>query len=264
MFHKIGFIGAGNMASAIINGIQAAGISGNNILVYDVDTDKTSALQKKTGCVVCPNGSEVMCNAEITILAVKPDKVMPVLQELRPKSTGRRLVSIAAGISASTLLEATDARIARIMPNTPALVGQGMIVISANTNYSDEELEDLKALFQCVGRVEVVPDKLMDVVTGCSGSGPAFVYLFIEALADAAVLEGAPRELAYTLAAQTVLGSAKMVLDSSEHPGKLKDNVCSPGGTTIAGVYALEESGFRAAAMEAVIAATEKSKEMGQ
>lgn len=263
---KIGFVGAGNMASSIIKGITKNEILPQNVFVFDIDREKTAALCHAGGLVQCAEMSELVRNSEIIFLAVKPNVIYSVIEEIRGYSSDKAFVSIAAGCSVKDLRSAFGApvRLLRVMPNTPALAGEGMCAVSSDHTLLEQELSAVLRLLSTIGLVEILPDYLMDAATGLSGSGPAFVYLFIEALADAGVLEGLPRPLALEMAAQTVLGSAKMVLESGKHPGQLKDEVCSPGGTTIEGVFALEDSGFRAASMHAVHAATEKSRQMGR
>lgn len=257
---KYGFIGAGNMAGAMIRGAISHGISNQNIYVCDLDPAKAQA----TGAQVLENAVSVVNAADITILAVKPYVVKDVLLQIAPVLGKKALVSIAAGWTSQRLsacLEA-NAHILRVMPNTPLLVGEGAIALSLDNTLSKTEFEAVKAFFNMLGKVCCVHETVMDAVTGLSGSGPAFVYRFIEALADAGVMEGLTRDTAYLLAAQTVLGSAKMVLETNEHPGKLKDAVTSPAGTTIRGIYALDRCGFNGAVMQAVHEAAERSRQM--
>jgi len=264
---KLGCIGVGNMGGALIGGYL-----GENPAAapdtYLFDTRPDAAFPGKT--VVCASVREVAENSDILILAVKPNVVNAVLREARPHlKAGAILVSIAAGISLSSIESALaghtggPVKAIRVMPNTPALAGAGMSALSRSRAITDEEFAQVKAIFDAVGRSEEVSEGLMDAVTGVSGSGPAYVYLFIEALADGAVCAGMPRDKAYLFAAQTVLGSARMVLETGLHPGALKDMVCSPGGTTIDAVRTLEDSGFRGAVIRAVMAAAEKSKGLG-
>ena len=199
------------------------------------------------------------------IMAVKPNIMESALEAVRESLPADSvLISIAAGISLKKLAFYTgpETKIVRVMPNTPAMVGEGMASVSPNVNVTEAETADVVAIFSSFGKAVVTDEKLIDAVCGLSGSGPAYVYMFIEALADGAVREGMPRQMAYTFAAQTVLGAAKMVLETGRHPGALKDDVCSPGGTTIEAVRTLEESSFRAATMNAVIASAEKNKSL--
>jgi pyrroline-5-carboxylate reductase len=261
---KLGVIGAGNMGMAIINGYIKSGAVAADILVYD---DYKKGIDKEiSGIAECASIEELVEGADIVLLAVKPNVIDEVLEQVEKKYTGKAvIVSIVAGITISYMegkLGKTS-KIVRMMPNTPSLVNEGMSVACRNANVTKEEFEDILAVFRGIGLAEEVPEYMMDVVTGLSGSGPAFVYIFIEALADGAVMNGLPRDKAYRFAAQTVLGSARMVLETGIHPGQLKDMVASPGGTTIAGIKSLEENGFRNAVMAAVTSATIKSKELG-
>lgn len=264
MSKTIGFVGAGNMGKAIMNGIIKAGIaSPQDIVVFDVYPPSLDAVQTELGVTTTSSEKEVVQKSDIVILAVKPNNIAEVLTTIKEEiSADKIIVSIAAGVTLERLSANVPekTKIVRVMPNTPALVGEGMSALSCNTYVTKEDQAELLAIFRSFGEAEVVGDYLMDVVTGLSGSGPAFVYMFIEALADGAVAEGMSRANAYKFAAQTVLGSAKVVLETGKHPGELKDMVSSPGGTTIAGVKSLENDRFRAAVMNAVVAATEKSR----
>ncbi|MCI5897939.1 MAG: pyrroline-5-carboxylate reductase [Firmicutes bacterium] len=265
---KIGFIGVGNMGSAILKGYLAANPGcETNIKAFDADSKKTEALAEEFGITAVSSVKDAVSGADLVLLAVKPncmEAVLPEAAESREKNC--LVVSIAAGISLAYLERflGSDAKLIRVMPNTPALVGESMSALCGNRNVTDEDFACAKAVFDAVGRTEEVQESLIDSVIGVSGSSPAYVYMFIEALADGAVAEGMARDKAYVFAAQAVLGSAKMVLETGLHPGALKDAVCSPGGTTIESVCALEESGFRASVMQAVRAAAEKSREMGK
>ena len=264
MSKTIGFIGAGNMGKAMMSGIVKAGIaSSQEIIVYDVYLPSLDAVQAELGVMTASSEKEVVQKADIVILAVKPNMISEVLHTIKVNlSDDKILVSIAAGVTLERLSAdlSEKTKIVRVMPNTPALVGEGMSALSCNSYVTKEDQQELLAIFKSFGEAEVVSDSLMDVVTGLSGSGPAFVYMFIEALADGAVAEGMSRPNAYKFAAQTVLGSAKVVLETGKHPGELKDMVSSPGGTTIAGVKSLENDRFRASVINAVVAATEKSR----
>lgn len=267
MSKSIGFIGAGNMGGAIIGGIVTNGMTAaDNIVVYDKNAEAAAAVAAKYGTKAATDIS-IAAAADIVVLAVKPNVLYDVIAQIREsvKETAT-VVSIAAGQSIEKIESAfgKKIRLMRVMPNTPALVGEAMSALSANELLDDdsESKADVVKIFQSLGRAELVPERLMDAVTGVSGSSPAYVFMFIEALADAAVLGGMPRAQAYTFAAQSVLGAAKLVLETGKHPAELKDMVCSPAGTTIEAVRVLEERGMRSAVIEAVNACIEKSKGM--
>lgn len=263
---KIGFIGGGNMGSAMMSGIVKTGVRcPEDVMVYDVYAPALEKLKAELSVNTTDSVEELIGASEIIVLAVKPQVLPAVLKAHSAKITADKLViSIAAGVTLTRLTELLSEahKIVRVMPNTPAMVGEGMSGICVNENVTAEEKQEVLEMFQCFGKAELVPEKLIDAVVGVSGSSPAYVYMFIEALADGAVREGMPRSQAYTFAAQAVLGSAKMVLESGKHPGELKDMVCSPAGTTIDAVAALEESGMRAAVMNAVHVAAEKNRNM--
>lgn len=263
---KIGFIGAGNMGGAIIGGAVSSGLlSGADIKVADRDDDKLNELKNKFGITIAENNVDCT-DCDMVFLCVKPNVLREVISEISEISSKKTVfVSIAAGQSLekiSDMFARDDIKIVRVMPNTPALVGEGMSAVCANSNVTKNELACVTDILKSFGRAEVVSESLMDTVTAVSGSSPAYVFMFIEAMADAAVAGGMPRDKAYTFAAQAVLGSAKMVLDTGMHPGALKDMVCSPGGTTIDAVAVLENKGMRSAVMNAVKACIEKSKSM--
>ena len=275
MEKKIGFIGCGNMGSAMIGGMTGAGRTGEEKASAMVPADQvvascaseTSAREKAgaLGIEVTTDNRKVAEFADILFLAVKPNLFESVIPQIAEAVTEDMcVVSIAAGqtIAAIEKLFGKKIHLVRAMPNTPALVGEAMSALSPNDAVTDEELSEVKALFESFGKAEIVPERLMDAVIGVSGSSPAYVYLFIEAMADAAVADGMPRAQAYKFAAQSVLGAAKMVLATGQHPGELKDAVCSPGGTTIEGVAALEEAGLRRAVIAGQRACVKKSKEM--
>lgn len=263
---KIGFFGAGNMGKAIINGIVEAKIAAaNDIYVNDKHQPAVDKICEELH-VVAKSQSEIAKEANIVILAVKPNIVPIVLEENKSHfSKDTIIVSIAAGVSIEAIENVIGKKhkVVRVMPNTPALVGEGMSALCFNNNLTDIDQKTVCEVFNSFGKADVVGEYLMDAVVGVSGSAPAYVYMFIEALADGAVVCGMPRPAAYEFAAQTVLGSAKMVIETGMHPGVLKDNVCSPGGTTIAAVNSLEKDGFRSAVINAVVAAAQKNKEMG-
>ena len=263
---KIGFIGCGNMAQAMIGGIVKSGIfSGRDIIVSDLNKENLAAAKKKYGIETAANNSQCAEKADILILAVKPNLYERVISEIRGMAKKDVVVvTIAAGRSIESTEKAfgREIKVVRVMPNTPSLVGEGMSSLCINSLITEEELQEIVGIFESFGRAEVVDEKLMDVVTSVSGSAPAYIYMFIEAMADGAVLDGMPREKAYKMAAQTVLGAAKMVVETGRHPGQLKDEVCSPGGTTIEAVATFEEKGLRNAVITAMRRCTKKSKEM--
>lgn len=263
---KIGFIGCGNMGSAMLSGMLESGkIKPQDILVTDKLLASRVNTQKKYGVDIAASNIELAMIADIIILAVKPQFYEEVLSEIKGAIWPEKiLVSIAPGKTLAWMEEqiGKPAKIIRTMPNTPALVKEGMMGVCANKNVGKDELELVCKLFHSFSKTEIVPESLMDVVTAVSGSSPAYVFMFIEAMADAAVEGGMPRKQAYTFAAQAVLGSAKMVLETGIHPGELKDMVCSPGGTTIQAVRVLEEHGMRAAVMDAMKTCIDKSRNM--
>ncbi len=261
-----GFIGSGRMAAALIRGMLRAGTArAESISASDPLELPRAALAKETGITVTDSNTVIAQRSDVIVLAVKPQSMPHVLEHLRRDLTPEHLVvSIAAGVSMATLSVGLNdhSRIIRVMPNTPALLGEGASAycLSEHAWPSDEAI--VRSCLESVGRAFRVPESLLDAVTGLSGSGPAFVYVMIEALSDGGVRVGLPRDIATALAAQTVLGAARMVLETGEHPGVLKDQVASPGGTTIAGLHALERAGFRAALIDAVEAATRRSAEL--
>ena len=261
-----GFIGSGKMATALIRGMVRAGAARTEaILASDPYESARAALAAETGVAVHDSNVRVAQQSDVLVLAVKPQSMTHVLEQLRPVVTREHLViSIAAGISLATLAGGlgTDRRLARVMPNTPALLGEGAAGYCLGPHVRDQDDAIVKSCLEAVGRAYRVPETLLDAVTGLSGSGPAFVYVIIEALSDGGVRVGLPRDVATALAAQTVLGAAKMVLETNLHTGVLKDQVTSPGGTTIAGLHALERGGLRAALIDAVEAATRRSVEL--
>jgi len=258
--HKIGIIGMGNMGSAIAKGI-AGSFPYENIFIYDIDPEKSKEFP---GIRSTPYIDEVIESSTILIIAVKPDRVNEILLKLTDYNG--IIVSVAAGIKLETLLKTagTDKKIIRAMPNTPAVSGCGMTVLSPCDNLLHQETSAAEDIFSTTGKVLVLDEKYMDAVTGVSGSGPAYVFTFIQAMADGAVKMGIPRDYALTLAAQTVYGSAKMFLDKSENPIKLRDQVASPGGTTIEAIHILEKAGFSGIIINAIEAAALKSKELGK
>lgn len=277
---KISCIGSGNMGVALMKG--AAGIAGGgNIGFADAELSKAKEAAELTGSVVYQSNTEAAANGDYIFLAVKPQVLRAVLEEIAPpvierlhKGQAPVLVSMAAGWSIKKIQDTVSARnardtapprvpTARIMPNTPALISQGMIALAASDEVPSEKMRELETILGAAGMVDRVDEKYFDAVTGLSGSGPAFVYMFIEALADGAVRAGLPRDKALRYAAQTVLGSAAMVAQTGKHPAELKDMVTSPGGTTIAGLAALESGAFRGTVMRAVEAAWQRAAELG-
>ena len=260
----LGFIGSGKMASALVQGVvQSGAIARDRILVSDVHAPSAEKLATSTGVVLARTNAQAASAAKALVLCVKPHDALAALREL--DCAGKLVISIVAGLPIAALQDAAgkDARIVRVMPNTPALVHRGAAAYALGPGASEEDTALTEKIFGSVGKVVAVKESLLDVVTGLSGSGPAYIYLAIEALCDGAVLMGLPREMALQLAAQTVLGSAAMVLETGLHPAVLRDQVTSPGGTTIAGIEALEAGGARAAFIDAVRAATERARELG-
>ena len=269
MIRTIGMIGTGNMGSAILRGIVDADyVKASQLIVYDVSKRKMREIREDIpGLREAADCMEVAEQADLIILAVKPLYVQEVLDEIRNGLRGKAVLSIAAGWTVGMLEKAlrdTGATWLRVMPNTPALVGEGMTALCDDTTFSQEDFDFAKGIFDAVGKTRVLPERLFDGVIAISGSSPAYVYMMIEAMADAGVREGLPRTYAYEMAAQSVLGSALMVLSSGTHPAALKDAVCSPGGTTIEAVAALEKNGFRNAILEAMRVCAQKSREMSK
>lgn len=266
MNKKIGFIGCGKMAQAMIKGMLASGITPSENVKVSAKTKTTlDSAKEKFSVLITQDNKEVARWADILFLAVKPDIHKDVILEIKEEIAMHTvIITIAAGISLATLEQEFGARVKaiRTMPNTPSFVGEGMSALCPNSRIIPTELESVITLFESFGKVEVISESLMDSIPAVSGSSPAFVYMFIEALADGAVKNGIPREQAYRLAAQSVLGAAKMVLETGLHPGVLKDQVCTPGGATIEAVSALEQHGFRSAVMQAMEQCTEKTKNL--
>jgi pyrroline-5-carboxylate reductase len=265
---RIGFIGAGRMATALAKGWLSAGlISAHNCRASDPVPDIRNAFSAATGIATSADNREAATSCNVILLAVKPQDMNAVLAELRGIVTKEHLIiSIAAGFPISGLSQGLGQglRLIRVMPNTPALIQCCAGGYAAGSGATSGDVAFVDRLMNVVGRAFDVPEELLDAVTGLSGSGPAYVYTIIEALSDGGVLMGLPRHVATSLAAQTVFGAAKMVLDSGSHPAVLKDQVTSPGGTTIAGLQALEKCGLRSSLIEAVAAATRRSQELGK
>ena len=264
----VGFIGAGRMATALARGLIASGaVSGERILACDVSAQACSRFSAETGALTVADPAAAWDKAGVVVLAVKPQQMSEVLQAGREHARAAHLVvSVAAGVTLQTLAQGlgSDRRVVRVMPNTPCLIGAGASAYSLGEQATAEDGELVRAMLATVGIAVEVPETLLDAVTGLSGSGPAYIYQVIEAISDGGVRMGLPRDVATQLAAQTVLGAARMVLETGEHPGVLKDAVASPGGTTIAGLHALENGGLRGCLMNAVEAATRRSQELGR
>ncbi len=261
----IGFIGAGNMATALMQGMIAGGRSASDLMAYDISEARRRAMADM-GVAVAESVEALAGACELLVLAIKPKDTAALLESHKAALQKTALLSIVTGWTQQMLTAALpDAvGVGRSMPNTPARVGEGVIALNANHGFVEAQFALVQRTLTPCGRIVVVPEMLFDAVTAVSGSGPAYVYLFIEALADAGLRQGLARETAYTLAAQTALGAAKMVLETGLHPGALKDSVASPAGTTIEAVYALEKAGFRGAVMDAVDACARKAAQMGK
>lgn len=262
--YRFGFVGAGNMAGALIQGMLKGGMMASQMIAYDPDASKMEQL-RAIGVATAVDAASMAPQCEVLVIAVKPRFMQGVIDGLQ-KSAVNNVLSIVLGWTQDMLAQGfpNAMGVAHCMPNTPAAVGEGVFVFNDNHSFSTEAFAKLSEDFSLCGKVLQVPEYLFDAVTSISGSGPAYVYMFIEALADGGVRQGLPRDTAYTLAAQTVLGASKMVLDTGMHPGALKDAVSSPGGSTIEAVYSLEESGFRAAILKAVDACASKAAKMGK
>jgi len=262
---NIGFVGSGRMGGALIKGIISKNFNTNQIYVFD--PDKGEEISKRFDIHLSKNNSTLVENVDIIIIAVKPNNIFYVLDEMsRAVDDSKLIISIAAGVRLDDIKYhlKNNGRLVRVMPNICALVGQSASCIFRGPKATSDDLEAAIALLSLVGKTAVINDEsLMDVVTGLSGSGPAYIFAAIEALADGAVKMGLDRQNAILLAAQSVLGAAEMVLDTKIHPEELKDMVASPGGTTIYGLSVLERRGFRSALIDAVSAATERSKQLG-
>lgn len=263
---KLGFIGTGNMASAIMGGIiKNQIIPAEEIIGADLFAPGRERAKAQFGIHVTDSNKEVVEKADVIVLSVKPQFYADVIQEIKDLIRADQIViTIAPGKTLAWLAEqiGKDVKLVRTMPNTPAMVGAGMTAACPNEHMTEEETAYVRTLLESFSRVEIVPERLMDTVVSVSGSSPAYVFMLIEAMADAAVSGGMPRPQAYQFAAQAVLGSAKMVLETGKHPGELKDMVCSPAGTTIEAVRVLEERGFRSAVFEAMKVCEEMSKGM--
>lgn len=266
MDKTIGFIGGGNMASAMIGGILKSGLAAKEQIIATAKTTKTTdSLSERFGISASTDNTAAAKQSDILFLAVKPylfeEIIVEIKDYVRPETL---IISIAAGQTLEKIEHVFEKNIklVRAMPNTPALVGEAMSALCSNQNVTEDDLSDAKAIFNSFGKCEVVPESMMDTVIGVSGSSPAYVYMFIEAMADAAVADGMTRAQSYNFAAQAVLGAAKMVLETETHPGALKDAVCSPGGTTIEAVAMLEQLGLRSTVINAQRACVQKSRDM--
>eukprot|EP00240_Pyramimonas_obovata_P016108 CAMPEP_0118935466 /NCGR_PEP_ID=MMETSP1169-20130426/15659_1 /TAXON_ID=36882 /ORGANISM="Pyramimonas obovata, Strain CCMP722" /LENGTH=271 /DNA_ID=CAMNT_0006878509 /DNA_START=160 /DNA_END=975 /DNA_ORIENTATION=+ len=264
---RIGFFGAGQMCEALAKGFISAGVAKPDLMTAtDISEERRNVLSGM-GIKTTTSNTEVAQNCDVLFIAVKPNVVGAVLQEVTPFLSPKTLiVSIAAGITLKSLQDGAGGhgRVIRVMPNVATLVGAAAAGMSMGPGCDAEDENTVKQLFDSVGLIHKVDEKLLDAVTGLSGSGPAYIFLMIEGLADGGVRAGLPRDVATSLAAQTVFGASKMVLDTEKHPGVLKDTVCSPGGTTIAGVHSLEKNGVRAAMMDAVVAAAGRATELSK
>ncbi|MCP4977980.1 MAG: pyrroline-5-carboxylate reductase [Maribacter sp.] len=265
---RIGFIGGGKMGEALIKGVLRAKLSSSDkIIVSDVDKKRCQILEKETGIQTTQENDKVISDADIIILAIKPNVMGKILEELESNITSKHLVvSIAAGIPLNFIESFLNegCRAIRVMPNTPCLVGETAAAYALGKNATLNDGELVGQILNAVGKSFLLEEKQLDAVTGLSGSGPAFIYMVIEALTDGGVKMGLPRDVSTQLAAQTALGAAKMVLEAGMHIGELKDSVTSPGGTTIEGLHALEKGGVRDALINAVEVATKKSKKLGK
>lgn len=262
----LGLIGAGNMGAAMVGGmIESKAIDAKDVIVSNPSTPKLEKLKQQYGLQTTHDNEEVAKKSDIIIVAVKPHLYESVLQDIKDEVKDDVII---IGIAPGQTLEkiqgyfGRNIKVVRTMPNTPALVGEGMTAMWVNDQVSEEEKTEVIMLLESLGKVEEIPESQFDAVAAVSGSSPAYIFMLIEAMADAGVLQGLKRDQAYRMAAQAVLGSAKMVLETGEHPGVLKDMVCSPGGTTIEAVKKLEECGFRNAIIQGMCACAQKSKNM--
>lgn len=267
MAHTVGLIGCGNMGRALALGLLAAGKhQPTDLIASDADAARRQAVSQELGIEVVADNRAVVAKASVLVLAVKPQIMADVLKDLTGSLTDHHLlISIAAGVTTSVLEQQLGGavRVVRAMPNLPAIVAAGATALAPGSRATSKDVEQAQGLFESVGRTVVVSEAQMDAVTGLSGSGPAYAMLVIEGLADGGVQMGLPRSVAMLLATQTVYGAARLLLETGEHPGQLKDRVASPGGTTIAGIEALEQGGVRHTMMNAVKAATERSQQLG-
>ncbi len=263
---KIGFLGAGNMAGAIMKGLLQKGfVKGPDVMISRRDPDKRAKLAEEFGVLAAEDNIHLVNSCDVVVLAVKPYFLRDVIQEIKPHIGDMQVISIVAGWSFAALKDAFapyTPPILRVSVNTPVLVGEGSTVFCEETTFTAEMLAWAREMFLALGTVRTLPERLLDAVVAVSGSGVAYVYTFIEALGDGAVRLGLPRDVAYEMAAQTMIGAGKMVLATGAHPGTLKDAVCSPAGSTIEAIYELEKNGFRGIVMAAMDAVAEKLKKM--
>ena len=266
-YMRLGIIGCGKMGSALVKGaINKGAIKADLVSVFDVIDSASKKLANDIGATIASSHDDLINNSEVVLLCVKPQDTLKMLEGLKPLAQSTLFISIAAGLKLLDLEKSLDqsARIIRVMPNTPALVGKGASAFSRGAKATDEDVSFVINILGSVGKVLEVPEKQIDAITGLSGSGPAYIYTVIEALADGGVLVGLPKDKALLLAAQTVAGAAGMVIQTEDHPASLRDQVASPGGTTVAGLAALESGKLRTALIDAVKAATLRSEELGK
>lgn len=263
---RIAFIGSGNMGEALIKGITGASVFKNkNIIVTDIRKERLEHIKRLYKVNTTTDNRYAVKKSDIILLAVKPQIISKVVKEIGDLiDKGKLIITIAAGITINSIQDnlKKKGKIIRVMPNTPAIVQEGVSAIACGDDISKKDIEITKRIFNAVGRTVIVDESMMDAVTGLSGSGPAYIFLIIESLTDAGVKMGLPRDISRLLAIQTILGAAKLAMESGEHPGKLKDMVTSPGGTTIVGLHVLEKGGLRSALISAVEAATKRSEEL--
>ncbi len=263
---KIGFIGGGNMAEALIKGLLAGNYPVERLMFSEPSDVRREHIKDRFGIALAESNPELVKHSEIVVLAIKPQIVSEVLDEITDVwDDSKLMVSILAGVTCTTIEKKFQGapRVVRVMPNTPALVGEAASTICRGHHASQSDLQIVRELLEGVGMVQLIDERQMDAATGLSGSGPAYIYTVIEALADGGVREGLRRDVAHALAVQTVFGAALMVRETGEHPAILRDQVCSPGGTAITGVSTLEKNGLRTTLMEAVSASAARSRELG-
>lgn len=263
---KLGVIGAGNMSSAILQGVIKAGTFDKEDIYVSEILDYKLEKAAKLGVHATPDSREVVKMSDYVIFGVKPNVILNVMDEVKDLVGDKVVISIAAGISVAAMraVLGEQAKIVRTMPNISALVGEAMVAVCSADNVPEDEMAVVRKIFDSIGRTAMLPERLIDPATATNGSGPAYVFMMIEAMADAAVLHGIPRDVSYLLVTQTILGAAKLALETKEHPGVLKDMVCSPGGTAIEAVYQLESDGFRASLINAIDRCTKKAESMGK
>jgi pyrroline-5-carboxylate reductase len=269
MTKEIGFIGGGQMGEALVKGLLKAGVyQANSLIMAEPNAERRRYLETVYEIETCATNSTVWQTCSTVVLAVKPQAMTDVLTSAKPHIQNTHLIiTIAAGLPIvhyERLLDNETVKIIRVMPNTPALVLEGASALCRNSHVTSDELQKAVAIFNAVGKTVVLDERYLDAVTGLSGSGPAYVFTFIEALIDAGLKTGLARDVAETLAVQTVLGSVRLMIEDKMHPAVLRSKVTSPGGTTIAGLHVLEKSGFRGIIMDAVEAATRRATELGR